>query len=96
MYELDGYEYSIEEIESAAAGLGMSIDDYIAKYELTEKAKNSTTDQDASVGEEKVSNMEFQSVDGSLDVPTEAEAEANADVSEFIPYKDNQSKIYVS
>ena len=92
MYELDGYEYSIEEIESAAAVLNMSIEDYIAKYELTEKAKNSTTDQDASVAVDQASDTELASVDGSLDVPTEAQAEANADVSEFIPYKDNQSK----
>ena len=41
MFEYDGFEYTFEEIKSAADAAGLSFDEYIAKHNITEKKKES-------------------------------------------------------
>ena len=36
MYELDGTEYSIEEIEEAAAQSNLSVEEYLSEFNITQ------------------------------------------------------------
>ena len=71
MYELDGYEYSLQEVEEAAAGLNLSIEEYTNKYNMTKSAKQPTTGQDATVAAGTASSTDSDLENTSLESPVE-------------------------
>ena len=85
MYELNGEQYTLEQIQYAAGNLNLTIEEYIEKYGITESVKTSTTDLDASVENDQASDSALSSEDFSLDVPTEDKL--------FVPFIDNESKL---
>jgi hypothetical protein len=73
MFELNGKEYSLEQIEAAASASNLSLDEYIKKAGLTtiEPGKTTPTTPDAVVEETAASDqpsMELDSADISLDL----------------------------
>ena len=72
MYELDGTEYSIEEIEEAAAQSNLSVEEYLSEFNITQpekEVKTPTTTSGADVVEEIAPDLESTSVDTSLESP---------------------------
>jgi hypothetical protein len=69
MFEYDGFEYTLEEIQSAAQSAGLSFNDYVKKYNITEKkqevAKTSGVDQGATTPTEIAPVTDF-SLEGGL------------------------------
>ena len=60
MFEYEGFEYSLEEIQEAAEAAGLSLEDYIAKHNITSKQEQTTDEnfqQDGVAGADAPSEM---------------------------------------
>ncbi len=72
MFELDGNEYTLDQVQAAAYKSGMMVDDYVQKYKFKELGKTTPTSPGADVEENAAPELtvtESPSVDISLELP---------------------------